>query len=305
MTVYPSQGNFVFVKLPGGMDGIWVRDQLQFHHGVMVRECGNKLGSNSQFMRLAVRPQPDVQRLLAGLSTVLYGTSFYAPQIGWGQQAPTYSAPQQQPLAHPYQQPPQLPVASFAQEPQPLYPAYALTAPQGVPDPYGQSAAYTQQQPASLAPAYVATPPPQTSSYQAPTPQAQQFQAAQLQHFQQPQGQTPSYQAPLMQTAPAQGAASQTVQAQAQQGQAFPTQAPAAAYTWQQPDEQTYPDRRPFYSQDAAEQKTSPLDQTQTIVYDPAVLRTSGDPDNGLTDLTPALQRYPRPAAYLQSDAMS
>ncbi len=85
MTVYPSQGNFVFVKLPEGADGVQVRDRLLSEHGVLVRECGNKLGSSSQFMRLVVRSEPDVQRLLSGLSSVLYGSAWYAPLPG-GQQ---------------------------------------------------------------------------------------------------------------------------------------------------------------------------------------------------------------------------
>lgn len=69
MVVYPSQANFVLVKLPPGTDGPALRDHLLSQHGVMVRECGNKLGITSQFVRLVVRPRNDVQRLLEGLGT--------------------------------------------------------------------------------------------------------------------------------------------------------------------------------------------------------------------------------------------
>jgi histidinol-phosphate/aromatic aminotransferase/cobyric acid decarboxylase-like protein len=73
LTVYPSQGNFLLVKLPDGKDGVALRDYLMAEHGVFVRECGNKLGTTSQFLRLVVRPHADVQRLLTGMYAFLYG----------------------------------------------------------------------------------------------------------------------------------------------------------------------------------------------------------------------------------------
>ncbi|MBT2413333.1 histidinol-phosphate aminotransferase family protein [Streptomyces sp. ISL-12] len=74
LTVYPSQGNFLFVRLPVGAEGTVVRDRLLTEHRVLVRECGNKIGSSSRFLRLVVRPQVDVRRLVSGLEQVLYGT---------------------------------------------------------------------------------------------------------------------------------------------------------------------------------------------------------------------------------------
>ena len=254
MTVFPSQGNFVFVKLPGGTDGAWVRDQLLAQHGVLVRECGNKLGSSSQFMRLVVRSQPDVQRLLTGLSTVLYGTSYYAPQIsyeqqrGWDVQSPLYSAPAQQQLDYQYQQMPQLaaapavPVAPVAPEPQvpmqqtpqqmqqilqmqqapqmaqqQLYSANALPAPQGVAsDTYGQSDPFGQSvaQSPSQPPAELAPAYVATPPVQTPLYQV----PAQQQFPQQPMQQ--------MQQAP-QMAQQQMQQAAMQQPQMGQMQAPA------------------------------------------------------------------------------
>ncbi|MEV5434589.1 histidinol-phosphate transaminase [Streptomyces sp. NPDC052682] len=75
LTVYPSQGNFLFVRLPVGAEGTVVRDRLLTEHRILVRECGNKIGSSSRFLRLVVRPQVDVRRLVSGLEQVLYGTS--------------------------------------------------------------------------------------------------------------------------------------------------------------------------------------------------------------------------------------
>ncbi|MDR6973653.1 histidinol-phosphate/aromatic aminotransferase/cobyric acid decarboxylase-like protein [Streptomyces sp. 3330] len=74
LTVYPSQGNFLFVRLPVGAEGTVVRDRLLAEHRILVRECGNKIGSSSRFLRLVVRPQVDVRRLVSGLEQVLYGT---------------------------------------------------------------------------------------------------------------------------------------------------------------------------------------------------------------------------------------
>lgn len=74
LTVYPSQGNFLFVRLPVGAEGTVVRDRLLTEHRVLVRECGNKVGSSSRFLRLVVRPQVDVRRLVSGLESVLYGS---------------------------------------------------------------------------------------------------------------------------------------------------------------------------------------------------------------------------------------
>ncbi|WP_372458977.1 pyridoxal phosphate-dependent aminotransferase [Streptomyces hygroscopicus] len=366
MTVYPSQGNFVLVRLPGGTDGSWVRDQLLSQHGVLVRECGNKLGSSSQFMRLVVRSQPDVQRLLTGLSTVLYGTSFYAPQVGWEQQpslAPGYGGypgyasypehpeyagyagyagsalPQQPSPDHSSQQPPRLPAAPVAWEPQAVYSAAALPAPQGVSgDPYGPSAAsfpdasagYSQQQPpAELAPAYVATPPVQPPLYPAPaalsqpqTVQAQMVQQAQTVQAPQPQpapSGTPRDQTPFPRTAPQsqdagyQGAEAQTSPVPAARVRAAEGQGAPAAYGRSRPEE-TMIDQFPRYGRtpDEGVPEPSPMERTQAMTYDPAELKAAAaapvplsEQDDDPAGRTPALRRYPRPAAYLQDDSVS
>ncbi|MFG2605571.1 pyridoxal phosphate-dependent aminotransferase [Streptomyces sp. NPDC048514] len=86
LTVYPSQGNFLFVRLPVGAEGTVVRDRLLTEHRILVRECGNKIGSSSRFLRLVVRPQVDVRRLVSGLEQVLYGArrGTAVPELGAG-----------------------------------------------------------------------------------------------------------------------------------------------------------------------------------------------------------------------------
>ncbi len=67
LTVFPSQGNFFLVKLPHTWGGVELRDYLIANHGVYIRECGNKLGMTSQYLRLVVRPPDDVDRLVDGM----------------------------------------------------------------------------------------------------------------------------------------------------------------------------------------------------------------------------------------------
>jgi histidinol-phosphate/aromatic aminotransferase/cobyric acid decarboxylase-like protein len=67
LTVFSSQANFLLVKLAPGIDGGELRDFLVSRHQVLIRECGNKLGMSSQFVRLVVRPEQDVARLVDGI----------------------------------------------------------------------------------------------------------------------------------------------------------------------------------------------------------------------------------------------
>ncbi|QYN40558.1 histidinol-phosphate aminotransferase family protein [Pseudonocardia sp. DSM 110487] len=71
LSVYSSQANFLLVKLADGIDGGELRDYLISQHGVLVRECGNKLGMSSQFLRLVVRPSQDVIPLVEGIRSFM------------------------------------------------------------------------------------------------------------------------------------------------------------------------------------------------------------------------------------------
>ncbi|GGU47509.1 hypothetical protein [Streptomyces lavendofoliae] len=51
------------------MDEAAPRDRLPTEHAVLVRECGDKLGSSSRFLRLVVRPP----HVVGQLARVLYG----------------------------------------------------------------------------------------------------------------------------------------------------------------------------------------------------------------------------------------
>ncbi|WP_338674811.1 histidinol-phosphate transaminase [Streptomyces sp. SCSIO 30461] len=138
LTVYPSQGNFVYVRLPEGIDGAVLRDRLLEEYGVLVRECGNKIGSSSRYLRLVVRPQADVQRLVAGLERTMYAPA--APQAQ-PQRPMAIPVPSQAPVPYQGPVPSQAPVPYQgpvpAQGPGPM-PALALPYDSG---PYGSGTA--------------------------------------------------------------------------------------------------------------------------------------------------------------------
>jgi histidinol-phosphate/aromatic aminotransferase/cobyric acid decarboxylase-like protein len=67
ITVYPSQANFLFVELSEEISGRTLRDRLLENHGIMVRECSNKIGSTEQYLRLAVQTRAAVDALVQAL----------------------------------------------------------------------------------------------------------------------------------------------------------------------------------------------------------------------------------------------
>lgn len=73
LTVHPSRANFVYVELPTGMSGRTLRAQLLARHGLYIRECGNKIGSSESFLRVAVLPPPQTDRLVEGLRDCIAG----------------------------------------------------------------------------------------------------------------------------------------------------------------------------------------------------------------------------------------
>ena len=63
LTPFPTNANFVYCELDASIPGRQLRDELLQQSGCFVRECGSKIGSGSQFLRIATRPQ-DQQHLL-------------------------------------------------------------------------------------------------------------------------------------------------------------------------------------------------------------------------------------------------
>ena len=71
LIVYPSKANFLYVELPPLISGKQLRDRLLVKHGIMVRECSNKIGSSEQNLRLAVQTNEAVDVLVSALSDEL------------------------------------------------------------------------------------------------------------------------------------------------------------------------------------------------------------------------------------------
>ncbi len=69
--VYPSRANFLYRRLERPASGRALRDALLVRHGLLIRECSNKLGACEQFLRLAVLPPASVDRLVQALRAEL------------------------------------------------------------------------------------------------------------------------------------------------------------------------------------------------------------------------------------------
>ena len=71
LTVYPSRANFVYLRVPAEIDGTELRNGLLTEHGMLVRECGNKVGSDRNHFRVAARPRDQVDQLIDAMTAVL------------------------------------------------------------------------------------------------------------------------------------------------------------------------------------------------------------------------------------------
>lgn len=72
VTVFPSQANFVYCRLPQHVSGDEVRTRLLTEHGYLIRHCGNKLGADSSFLRVVARPAEESSDLVAALKRILH-----------------------------------------------------------------------------------------------------------------------------------------------------------------------------------------------------------------------------------------
>ncbi|MGC5014539.1 aminotransferase class I/II-fold pyridoxal phosphate-dependent enzyme [Streptosporangium sp. DT93] len=125
LAVFPSQGNFLLVRLPAGRDGVALRDRLLDEHGLLVRACGDRLGMTGQFVRLAVRPEGEVRRLVSGLYAVLYESGDRTPS----------PVPTPQPIPTPLYDPLPGTASTPLYDPSPILSPILPSAPPGVPVP--------------------------------------------------------------------------------------------------------------------------------------------------------------------------
>ncbi len=74
-TVFPTNANFVYIRLANHINGDTLRDRLLYNQGCFVRNCGNKIGCTSQYFRIAARPKEEVDYLMAAIHAELQALS--------------------------------------------------------------------------------------------------------------------------------------------------------------------------------------------------------------------------------------
>ena len=68
---YPTSANFQLMRLPNGISADVVTTLLLIRHGVYVRACGDKIGLDGEFIRVAIRTEPENKIVFAALKDVL------------------------------------------------------------------------------------------------------------------------------------------------------------------------------------------------------------------------------------------
>lgn len=83
-TTFPSAANFLYCELGPGHSGPALRTRLPEDHGILARECGNKLGSTQAHLRFAVLPKGATDRLGTALEECLgaAGGASYSGAVG-------------------------------------------------------------------------------------------------------------------------------------------------------------------------------------------------------------------------------
>ena len=72
LTVTPGQANFLLAKLPAKAPGSTALcHRLLAEHGVALRDCANFPGLSDRYLRIAVRPEPETDRILFALAAIL------------------------------------------------------------------------------------------------------------------------------------------------------------------------------------------------------------------------------------------
>lgn len=66
---YPTDANFVYLKMNDRIDPVALRDHLLIQHRLFVRSCGNKEASSARHFRIATRSQIEVARLVNAIKS--------------------------------------------------------------------------------------------------------------------------------------------------------------------------------------------------------------------------------------------
>ncbi|MGB9792762.1 MAG: threonine-phosphate decarboxylase CobD [Thermacetogeniaceae bacterium] len=75
ITVFPSEANYLLLRLEGGMTGTLLADRLA-RRGIVVRDCSNFAFLDARYIRVAVKDRPSNERLLRELRLLLNAGSY-------------------------------------------------------------------------------------------------------------------------------------------------------------------------------------------------------------------------------------
>ena len=70
LQVFPSQANFLLLRLPKGLSGKEIFEKL-LRQGILIRVCGNFRGLGEDFLRIALRTPEENEKLLQALARLL------------------------------------------------------------------------------------------------------------------------------------------------------------------------------------------------------------------------------------------
>ena len=68
---FETSANFQLMQMPEGVSGEMVTSLLLLRHGVYVRGCGDKIGLDGEFIRVAIRTESETERVFTALAEIL------------------------------------------------------------------------------------------------------------------------------------------------------------------------------------------------------------------------------------------
>ena len=74
-TVFPSDTNFILIRVPAGSDGLKFLEELASEHGILLRSCANFRGLDSSYIRISVGKPGDNDKLMAAVRGIFARTN--------------------------------------------------------------------------------------------------------------------------------------------------------------------------------------------------------------------------------------
>ncbi len=71
LQAFNTSANFQLMQMPEGVSAEDVTALLLLRHGIYVRSCGDKIGLDGEFLRVAIRTEPENVRVLTALAEIL------------------------------------------------------------------------------------------------------------------------------------------------------------------------------------------------------------------------------------------